>query len=275
MATVSAELVYFAPPLDGSHPFTNINADSTTGLRPRNWKQEVHTVEIENVRGKESDYTLDTAGFQYVTKPSKHSAFIDDEEIRGEYYPESIELLKDITGASHVVLFDHTVRRHRPGDAETDETKRQPVNQVHVDQTPESATARVHRHLPAGEAEKLVKKRFQIINLWRPISHPAIDHPLALCDYRTVDVKKDLVPVTLVYPDREGETFGVKFNPTHRWKYGKGMKPDEVVLIKCYDSAKDDNIAKFTPHTGFKDPSAPQGAPLRESIELRALVFYE
>jgi hypothetical protein len=130
------------------------------------------------------------------------------------------------------ICWIQAVRRHRPGNAETDESKRQPVNQVHVDQTPESAIARVYRHLPAGEAEKLVKKRFQIINLWRPISHPAIDHPLALCDYRSVDVKKDLVPVTLVYPDREGETFGVKFNPAHRWKYERGMKLDEVVLIK-------------------------------------------
>jgi hypothetical protein len=108
MSTVSAELVYFAPPSDGSRPFTSINADSTTGQRARNWEQEVHTVKIENVRGKESDYTLDTAGFQYVTKPSKHSAFNNNDEIREEYYPESIELLKDITGASKVVFFDHS-----------------------------------------------------------------------------------------------------------------------------------------------------------------------
>jgi hypothetical protein len=140
--------------------------------------------------------------------------------------------------AHHTLISDFcwilAVRRHRPGDIESDESKRQPVNQVHVDQTPESATARVHRHLPADEAERLVKKRFQIINLWRPISHPAIDHPLALCDYRTVDVNKDLVPVTLVYPDRKGETFGVKFNSTHGWKYEKGMKQDETVLIKWF-----------------------------------------
>jgi hypothetical protein len=108
MSTVSAELVYFAPPHDGSRPFTDINADPTKGRRRHNWEQEVHTVEIENVRGKESDYTLDTAGFQYVTKPSKHSAFINDEDIRGEYYPESVEFLKDFTGASKVVIFDHS-----------------------------------------------------------------------------------------------------------------------------------------------------------------------
>ncbi|OAX38477.1 hypothetical protein K503DRAFT_741154 [Rhizopogon vinicolor AM-OR11-026] len=273
MSTVSAELAYFSPPPDGSRPFTSINADAKTGQRANNWVPEVHTVEIENVRGKESNYALDTAGFQYHMRPSKHTTFVDDEEIRGEYYPESIELIKEVTGASKVVLFDHTVRRHRQGVPETDENKRQPVVQVHVDQTPDSATARVHRHLPAAEAEKFVKKRFQIVNLWRPISHPAIDYPLALCDYRTVDVQKDLVPVTLVYPDHEGETYGVKFNPSHRWKYKKEMKQDEVVLIKCYDSAK--GVAVFTPHTGFKDPSASREAPPRESIELRALVFYE
>ncbi|OJA12443.1 hypothetical protein AZE42_08206 [Rhizopogon vesiculosus] len=273
MSTVSTELAYFSPPLDGSRPFTSVNADAKTGQRATNWVTEVHTVEIEDVRGKESNYTLDTAGFQYHTRPSKHATFVDDEEIRSEYYPESIELIKEVTGASKVVLFDHTIRRNRPGDLDTDESKRQPVLQVHVDQTPDSATARVHRHLPAAEAEKLVKKRFQIVNLWRPISHPAIDYPLALCDYRSVNAQKDLVPVTLVYPDHEGETYGVKFNPLHTWKYKKEMKQDEVVLIKCYDSAE--GVAVLTPHTGFKDPSAPQGAPPRESIELRALVFYE
>jgi hypothetical protein len=30
----------------------------------------------------------------------------------------------------------------------------------------------------------------------------------------------------------EGETFGVKHSPDHRWKYVSGMRPDEYVLIK-------------------------------------------
>jgi hypothetical protein len=106
-----------------------------------------------------------------------------------------------------------------------------PVSQVHVDQTTASATARVYRHL-ASDADSLVKCRFQIINLWRPILHTALDWPLALCDYWSIDTKEDLVPVALVYPDREGETFGVKYNPNHQWKYIRGMEPDEGVLIK-------------------------------------------
>jgi len=109
------------------------------------------------------------------------------------------------------------------------------------------------------------------------------------------------VPVILRYPDRDGETFGVCFNERHQWKYLRGMTPDEGVLIKwcvlilystghvllydvagcscvlqySFDSVQDGSVAAFTPHTGFEDPTTPPNAPKRESIELRALVFYD
>lgn len=96
----------------------------------------------------------------------------------------------------------------------------------------------MHRHLPAEDVPELLKHRFQIINLWRPIKHAAWDWPLALCDYRSIDFHNDLVPTTLRYPDRDGETLGVKYNPNHKWKYMKGMEPDELVLIKWYVSCR-------------------------------------
>ena len=46
-----------------------------------------------------------------------------------------------------------------------------------------------------------------------------------------------------------------------------------MILLKCYDS-KEDGRARFTAHSAFEDPtSAPDAAP-RESIEVRALVFW-
>lgn len=102
---------------------------------------------------------------------------------------------------------------------------------VHVDQTPEAATNRVKRHVPEL-AEELLKHRYQIINLWRPISHPAVESPLAVCDYRSINWEQDLVPTTLRYPDRDGETFTVNYNPAHKWKYLKGITPEEAILIK-------------------------------------------
>jgi len=275
MSDITANLSYFSPPIDGTRPFFNINADVQTGDRTKNWTKNDKPMQIENLRGKEDSVSLDTAGFQFYRRSAKHTTFMDDAQIEREYYPESIELIKELTGASRVVLFDHTIRRRRPGEIEDSPQKRQPVAQVHVDQTTASAIARVHRHLPAADAPSLVQRRFQLINLWRPISHPALDWPLALCDYRSLDRIKDLHPVALVYPDREGETYGVAYNPKHQWKYLRGMEPDEFVLIKCFDSVQDGSVAILTPHTGFEDPTTPADAPLRESIELRALVFYD
>ncbi|KZP25387.1 hypothetical protein FIBSPDRAFT_855933, partial [Athelia psychrophila] len=243
MSTTAANLIYFGPPANGERPFLTINADTTTGQRLKNSTSEVHQVEIENLRGKEDSVSLDTAGFQFFKRAAKHTTFTNTEDVEKEYYPESIELIKEVTGASRVVLFDHTIRRRRPGMIDDTPEKRQPVANVHVDQTTAAAIARVHRHLPPADADALLKRRFQIINLWRPISHAALDWPLALCDYRSVDVKKDLHPVALIYPDREGETFGVAYNPEHKWKYLRGMETDEVALIKCFDSIQDGSVA--------------------------------
>ncbi|KAF9476255.1 hypothetical protein BDN70DRAFT_185671 [Pholiota conissans] len=274
-ASTTAQFVYMVPPDEGVRPYQHINADPITGDRKRNFGREEKEVTIENLRGKEDTVSLDTTGFQYYKHASKHTAFLDDDEIRAEYYPESVELVKKLTGASRVVFFDHTIRRRKPGQIDDSPQTRQPVAQVHVDQTIKSSIARVHRHLPADEVPGLLEKRFQIINLWRPIEVPALDWPLALCDYRSVNPTQDTFPVALIYPTHEGETLGVRPKKDHRWKYLHGMTPDEVVLIKCFDSVQDGSVAVFTPHTGFQDPNAPADAPPRQSIELRALVFYD
>ncbi|KAF8200286.1 hypothetical protein BJ912DRAFT_898308 [Pholiota molesta] len=273
--STATTLSYLVPPKDGARPYLDINVDSITGERKENIGHTDKEVVIENVRGKEDTLSLDTTGFQYYKHPSQHKAFRNDDDIRAEYYPESADLIKKVTGASRVVFFDHTIRRHRPGQLDDSPENRQPVSAVHIDQSSAASVARVHRHLPAAEVPGLLAKRFQIINLWRPIEHPAFDWPLALCDYRSVGAD-DVVPVALIYADREpGETLGVKYNKDHKWKYLHGMTPDEVALIKCHDSIQDGSVAVFTPHTGFFDPLTPADAPPRQSIELRALVFYD
>jgi len=274
MATVLAPIRYFTPPADGSRPWTDINAnlDDDDGSS-RNFTLDYHNFAIRDFRGAEHEASLDVSGFQFAKHESKEKDFANEEKIKSEYYDESIELLKKLTGANRVVIFDHTIRRHRPDVHENTPDKRQPVAIAHVDQTPESAANRVKRHLPESDVPTLLSKRFQIINLWRPIKHEAWDRPLSLCDFRSINPDEDLIRTTLKYPDYEGETYSVKHSPNHKWGYLKGMSPSEIVLIKCFDS--DNNYAVLTPHTSFVDPTTPEGSPLRESIELRALVFYD
>jgi len=269
---VSTQLNYSVPPADGSKPWSVAgDVDPETGQLRGNYSWQSYPVQIENIRGKESEFTLQTSGFAYHVAPTSHTNFDDDEAIKASYYPESEEWLKKLTGAKHVVLFDHTVRRNKPGDIDDTPQNRHPVPRVHVDQTPTSASTRVRRHVPE-DADKLLQGRFQIVNLWRPIAHPAADFPLALCDFRTVDAEREFLASTVVFPTYEGETFIVKHSPNHRWKYARAMRPEEIVLIKCYDS--DSSGATFTPHTAFTDPTTPKDAPLRQSIELRTLLFY-
>jgi hypothetical protein len=143
---------------------------------------------------------------------------------------------------------------------------------VHVDQTYEAGFARVRQHAPA-DADRLLKGRVRIINVWRPIGHPVAHYPLAVADWRSLDPEKDLVPTRHIDRDREGGTFSVRYNPSHQWYYLGGQTPDEVTLIKCFDS--DESKARLTPHTAFLDSTSPRDAPDRQSIEVRCLVFDE
>jgi hypothetical protein len=173
------------------------------------------------------------------------------------------------TGASKIFLFDHTIRKQSPKDDE-DRSARGPVRHVHIDQSYQAALNRVTQHLP-DEAPTLLKGRVQIINVWRPISTVQRD-PLAVADAKSVP-DEDLVPKALVYPNKRGETYTVKYNADHRWRYKSGITPEEVILIKCFDS-KMDGRARRSPHSAFVDPTADEAAPMRESIEVRALVFH-
>jgi hypothetical protein len=263
---VVADLNFFGKITDDQKPHNYMYAHEPT----RNYGDDHHKVAIHDIRGHENEYNLDKNGFQIVKSETSEKEFKDDEQIKTRYYKEVEELLKKVTGAHKVVIFDHTIRRAIPGQADKP-SSRGPVGRVHIDQTPWAGEERVKLHT-GDEAESLLKERVQIINVWRPINGVVEDHPLALADYGTVDWDEDLVPVALKYRERDGETFGVKYSDNLRFYYKSGIDSDEVYLIKCYEN-KLDGRARLTPHTAFTDPNTPDNAKQRESIEVRALVF--
>lgn len=267
--SVKAELNYLAPTTERPRTYTY---DPPDGVARTTTVNEPHWVDISDARSILSGVSLDEEGFGLVQHSSAVRNFYDDEEVKRVYYPEAEQILKELTGADRVHIFDHTVRRRIPGSEDRRaDAPRQPVPRVHVDHTVKSGPQRVRDLLP-DEAEVLLRGRVQIINLWRPIRGPLRDAPLAVCDAQTVRPEQ-LVPSDLIYQHRVGETYSVTFNPEHRWYYVPAMRVDEVLLLKCYDS-ETDGRARFAPHTAFTDPTTPSDAPPRESIELRALVFH-
>jgi hypothetical protein len=268
---VEVTLNYFRPPEDGSKPYNYVEKQPEGQLQRNFGDFDVKAV-AHDIRGKESEYSLDKDAFIVVSgvPESAEKNFVDHDSIKENYYPEVEKLILDnVPGSNRVFLFDHTIRRSNP------DAPRAPVTRVHIDQTVKSATQRVHHHLPE-EAEKLLKGRYRIINIWRPLNGPVQASPLGFASSSTLK-DEDLIPVEHRYPDRTGETAGIRYNEGQKWHYISGMRNDERLFLECFDSESLKPGTKVrggrVPHTAFQDPRTPRGAPGRESIEVRALVF--
>ena len=230
--------------------------------------QELHPMEVRD--GRSGKFSLDENGFTFVEHKTAVKDFLDLEELKRVYYPEVSLLMRTVSGAKRAHVFDHTLRS---GDEAEREARllREPVLSAHNDYTEWSAPNRV-RELMGEEAETLLKSRFAIVQVWRAINQPIESNPLAIADAKSVE-PGDLLVAERRYPNRVGQTYRLKYNPRHRWVYFPRMRRDEALVFKVFDSEKDGR-ARFTPHTSFDDPATAPGAPPRQSIEARALVFF-
>ena len=269
LPAIQADLNYLIPMAEKPRNYTY---EPPQGVAQSNARYAAHRLSIHDARPIADALSLDEEGLVLVRHHSAVTDFYDEAQLRQIYYPEAERLVAAATGASRVLVFDHTIRRRLQGTEDrTVGAPRQPVPRVHNDYTVKSGPQRV-RDLLGAEAETLLHGRFSVINLWRPIRGPLRDAPLAVCDASSVAFE-DFVAADLLYRDRTGETYAVQHNPAHRWFYVPDMRPDEALLLKCYDSATDGR-ARFAPHTAFEDPTATGDILPRESIELRTLVFY-
>jgi len=266
-------LPYVEAPLtflrDASIKPTSYNPPPGTGEVRRVGNYGTFPTRIHDARPVAGEFSLDREGFVLVRHDTRMGDFYDSRAVLEIYYPEIEQLIRDATGASKVVVFDHTIR---VAERAVERGLRQPVRLVHNDYTDKSGPQRV-RDLLGDEAEVRLKRRFVEINVWRPIRGPVQMAPLGLADSASL-APGDLVTADLVYTDRTGEIFHGLHNPAQRWYYFPRMQRNEAVLIKCYDSMRDGR-ARFSLHSAFDDPTTPADAPPRESIEVRAFAFFD
>jgi hypothetical protein len=263
---VEAQLPYLG---DTSIKPVTYNPRPKTGEPRRVGNYKMFWARIHDARPIASELSLDRHGFLLTRHDTGIHDFYDETEIREVYYKEVEHLVKAATGATKVVIFDHTIR---VADRAVERGLRAPVQIVHNDYTEKSGPQRVRDLLEPGEAAERLQRRFAEYNVWRPIVGPVQMFPLALADAGSI-APEDLVTVDLVYEDRTGEIYHGRYNPDHRWYYFPAMQRHEAVLIKCYDSERDGR-ARFSLHSAFEDPTTPAEAQPRESIEVRAFAFF-
>jgi hypothetical protein len=265
--TIEATVNYIVN--DGTEIFTYTGGPGSTDVR-NGGKPDPHKVVMHNARPLLERTTLDRDGFRFVHHDTKVKDFFDETEIKRIYYPEIEALVAAESGAKRVVVFDHTLRTADQAFREQHKI-RETVQRAHNDYTEWSGPQRV-RDILSDEAEELLKRRFAIIQVWRPIRYPVETDPLAICDARSVSFD-DFVISERRYPNRVGQTYVIAYNPKHQWYWLPHMARNEALVFKVYDSAKDGR-ARWSAHTAFEDPTSPPNARPRESIEIRTLAFF-
>lgn len=228
---------------------------------------------IRNGRQHRLNSSLDVEGFMLVPQKTAVEDFYDDEQINSIYHDEVKSLLRQVTGARRIEIFDHT-RRSASLQRQADEGIREPASIVHNDYTARSGVKRLVDYFADSpdEANKLQQRRFAIVNVWRSIAGPIHNHALVMCDAASVQ-PEDLIAVERRAEERTGELQVALHNPHQQWFYFPEMQMDEALLFKTFDT-ETDGRARFTIHSSFDDPNAPVDAPPRESIETRCLLFY-
>ncbi|KAJ9442796.1 hypothetical protein DIPPA_16099 [Diplonema papillatum] len=259
--------------------------------------------------------TVLSTGFEVRNKPFTGGVdFMNHEEVILRYYPQCADAIREATGASFVAAFDHNVRSAVGKSGNTRISGGQqvqgPAHIVHGDYTLTSAEKRVMdmtRPPTANDTLKMVlgsnpllkeeqvRKsmnggRWGIINLWRNIAdEPVYVNPLAMCEAATV-ATDDLVVFEIHYADRVGENYFARPKEGHQWYYYPLLKKEEALLLKTWDSAgrlartqgaesdpgsMSSEPCTFSFHSAFVDPTTPDNAPDRWSIEVRCVVLFD
>lgn len=233
-----------------------------------------HEMEIADGWQRAGGFSLDREGFALKEFHDAFDRFDHDEAVRSQFYPPVAEFVRTTVGARRVIVFDHTIRskvNEQQQTAEHATTQRAPVMIVHCDYTPVSGPLRVRQMLP-DEADSLLHRRVAFYNFWKPLKRRVEEKPLAMCEV-TSATQDDMLKMTLRYRDRTGEIFVMRHSSGHRWWYFPRMTPENVVLLKTYES-ETDGRARFLGHSAFDDPNTPPDAPVRESIEIRTMAFF-
>lgn len=248
--------------------YANDHSRDVLALDPR-------SVAITDARGRDTAPALDREGFQIVPHHSAVADFKNPAETGSVYSREIERLLLTLTGATRVVVNGPGVLRFAEKSAEARQfNNSSPARFIHVDISDATAGMFAQRSTPRDVQRPV--RRFAHYNVWRALSPPPQDIPLAVCDARSV-AAADFVAADAVFdvpgtPEWSFEGWVVRYSPAHRWWYLSGMNLDEALVFKTNDS--DAREPHCVPHTAFDDSSCPEGVPPRASIEMRGIAYW-
>ncbi|KAF8852501.1 hypothetical protein BDZ45DRAFT_630231 [Acephala macrosclerotiorum] len=276
------------PLYDDEKPF-EVWMDTKPGIPRTNCHfEEHHNILIKDVRSQRDDFTLDSAGFEFVNHATKLAPSGKDLAAGATdrivpFLVETVDLVQKHTSADKVFCFDWRYRKNDPNiqlaGAINDRVEPDrfspipPASVVHQDESSVGGSLVLERYLTRLELEECRKGlwRSRVINIWRPIVSVIQNAPLALCDCRTV-AAHDIAATDKILDTFVGEGTYLHHNDDHEWFWLPNQTRDQPVIFTTYDSEAQGDTA-CSPHVSFKDPTADPTSPPRESVEVRTIVL--
>jgi hypothetical protein len=236
---------------------------------------------------------MDKLGLALAHCESRCKNFYDSAEVERVFYPEMEKLLLEFfPGATDALVYNHDVfDKDYKGDRTEDQANKNPgvnanyANIVHNDLNDNSGRVRCRelltknlrnfgreQHYTEAQADAKMARRFVSINLAKPMETVG-QHPFVLCAWPSF-ADQPYITNYRIYDDRVGETTRFTYRPGHEWYWIPQQKPTEVSMLKCYDSVTDGSVSRWSFHTACIDPTAPDDAPCRKNVVVRAFVFF-
>ena len=236
---------------------------------------------------------MDKLGVALASCDSQCNNFYDSAEVRRVFYPEMEKLLLEFyPDATDALVYNHDVfDKDYEGDRTEDQDAKNPgvnanyANLVHNDLNDNSGRVRCRELLTRNlrnfgreqyctevEADEKMSRRFLSINLAKPME-TVEQNPFVLCAWPSF-ADQPYINNYRVYDDRVGETTRFTYRPEHEWYWIPQQQPNEVSMLKCYDSVCDGSVSRWSFHSACIDPTAAADARCRKNVVVRAFVFF-
>lgn len=232
------------------------------------------SVPIEDARLRTAAPSLDIEGFRLYPHHSVVRDFRDKAELERVHVEEVRRLLLEVSGADHVVVTGTAILRFGERSAESGaHNNSRPARFVHIDCSDVTAASFYARSRP--DNGRGVRRCAQY-NVWRALTPPPQDVPLAVCDARSI-AAEDLIPADAIF-DHNGavafsfESLLLRHSPGQRWVFYSNMRADEALVFKTNDT--DPERAHCVAHGAFDNPDCPPDVVPRASLEMRGIAYW-
>jgi hypothetical protein len=232
-----------------------------------------HEVAIHDYRVRSA--TLEKEGFALFEHELDIGGETDSEAIARAYFPSLNELIKRVTGASKV-LHSRPLLRWKGEAPKGAPDNSKPARFVHSDYNIESFYGFAHKMMEKDpDRGHWLGGRIAAFNVWRVLTAPPQDMPLAVLDKSSIE-HKDQVKATSYIDDPKwmmshGATLW-RYSEGQRWSYFSNMKVNEVLVFLSYDS--EDHDVAGPAHSAFDNPLCPPDAAPRISLETRVFCYW-